>query len=194
MASTSFTDFQTPAIPAAWLNDTNRLVYQLAGDGVNAPTNDSDVRANLGAAKNGANSDITSLTGLTTPLSVAQGGTGETGGAWTSQAVTLTSSGGVLGTSGAVLRFQKIGRTVNFSLVVTILLNGTGSGTLQVTLPWSAAGESSYAGRESQTSGVTIAGTIGAASASMTIVKYDNTYPGANNHRMTLSGVLEVTA
>lgn len=32
-------------------------------------------RANLGAAKSGANSDITSLTGLTTPLSVAQGGT-----------------------------------------------------------------------------------------------------------------------
>ena len=48
MASTTFTDFQTPAIPAAWLNDTNRLVYQLAGDGVNAPTNDSDVRDNLG--------------------------------------------------------------------------------------------------------------------------------------------------
>lgn len=30
------------------------------------------------AAKNGANSDITSLTGLTTPLSIAQGGTGST--------------------------------------------------------------------------------------------------------------------
>jgi hypothetical protein len=33
-------------------------------------------RANLGAAASGANSDITSLTGLTTPLSVGQGGTG----------------------------------------------------------------------------------------------------------------------
>lgn len=33
-------------------------------------------RTNLSAAKSGANSDITSLTGLTTPLSVAQGGTG----------------------------------------------------------------------------------------------------------------------
>lgn len=35
-------------------------------------------RANLGAAASGANSDITSLTGLTTPLSVAQGGTAGT--------------------------------------------------------------------------------------------------------------------
>jgi hypothetical protein len=33
-------------------------------------------RSNLGAAASGANSDITSLSGLTTPLSVAQGGTG----------------------------------------------------------------------------------------------------------------------
>jgi len=36
----------------------------------------TDARTNLSAAKSGANSDITSLSGLTTPLSVAQGGTG----------------------------------------------------------------------------------------------------------------------
>lgn len=35
-----------------------------------------DARTNLSAAKSGANSDITSLTGLTTALSVPQGGTG----------------------------------------------------------------------------------------------------------------------
>ena len=39
----------------------------------------NDVNAN--AAANGANSDITSLTGLTTPLGVAYGGTGTTDGA-----------------------------------------------------------------------------------------------------------------
>lgn len=44
-------------------------------------TDAATARSNLSAAKSGANSDITSLTGLTTPLSVAQGGTG---------AVTLT--------------------------------------------------------------------------------------------------------
>jgi hypothetical protein len=36
-------------------------------------------RGNLVAAKSGANSDITSLTGLTTALSIGQGGTGVTG-------------------------------------------------------------------------------------------------------------------
>ncbi|MDF9617032.1 hypothetical protein P5705_05210 [Pseudomonas entomophila] len=34
------------------------------------------LRTNIGAAKSGANNDITSLTGMTTALSIAQGGTG----------------------------------------------------------------------------------------------------------------------
>jgi hypothetical protein len=43
-------------------------------------TTASGARTNLVAAKSGANSDITSLTGLTTALSEAQGGTGTTTG------------------------------------------------------------------------------------------------------------------
>ena len=48
-------------------------------------------RATLGAAKSGVNGDITSLTGLTTPLSVAQGGTGGN-----TQAASLTALGAAL--------------------------------------------------------------------------------------------------
>ncbi|MBH3308946.1 phage tail protein [Pseudomonas mosselii] len=40
------------------------------------PTDVAALRANIGAAARGANSDITSITGLTTALSIAQGGTG----------------------------------------------------------------------------------------------------------------------
>jgi hypothetical protein len=43
--------------------------------GTNATTA-SNARANLGAAQLGVNNDITSIVGLTTPLSVSQGGTG----------------------------------------------------------------------------------------------------------------------
>jgi hypothetical protein len=42
------------------------------------PTDTAGLRSNIGAAKSGANNDITSITGLTTGLSVAQGGTGAT--------------------------------------------------------------------------------------------------------------------
>lgn len=63
---------------------TKAYVDSIGGDYLLVASNLSDVasattaRSNLSAAKSGANSDITSLTGLTTALSVAQGGTGAT--------------------------------------------------------------------------------------------------------------------
>lgn len=48
------------------------------GDALFTAANAAAGRSTLGAAASGANSDITSLSGLTTPLSVAQGGTGAT--------------------------------------------------------------------------------------------------------------------
>ncbi|WCO82116.1 hypothetical protein vBPpSSYP_134 [Pseudomonas phage vB_PpS_SYP] len=42
------------------------------------PTDTAGLRSNIGAAKSGANNDITSIAGLTTALSVSQGGTGGT--------------------------------------------------------------------------------------------------------------------
>lgn len=49
-------------------------------DGGTGASTAANARTNLGAAASGANSDITSITGLTTPLSVAQGGTGSAAG------------------------------------------------------------------------------------------------------------------
>jgi len=63
--ATTLTQVNT-AIATALLKASN------LSDVANATT----ARGNLTAAKSGANSDITSLTGLTTPLTVAQGGTG----------------------------------------------------------------------------------------------------------------------
>jgi hypothetical protein len=56
---------------------TFNVPVPVASGGTNS-TNATDARTALSAAKLGANSDITSLTGLTTPLSAAQGGTGLT--------------------------------------------------------------------------------------------------------------------
>ena len=73
-----------PAYPFNLLNGTIADATQVMADF------DSVKNAvNSGAAANGANSDITSLTGLTTPLSIAQGGTG-----------TATPGSGVAGTVG----------------------------------------------------------------------------------------------
>lgn len=60
-------------------------VLGVAEGGTGAATS-AGARSSLGAASSGANSDITSLSGLSTPLSVGQGGTGanSAGGARTS--------------------------------------------------------------------------------------------------------------
>lgn len=47
-------------------------------DGGTGASSAFSARANLGAAASGANSDITSISGLTTALSIGQGGTGQT--------------------------------------------------------------------------------------------------------------------
>ena len=61
--------------------------------GTSSGTNTGDqTRAGLGAAASGANSDITSLTGLTTPLSIAQGGTGSTTAATARTALGVTQT------------------------------------------------------------------------------------------------------
>jgi hypothetical protein len=54
-------------------NVTGTVAVANGGTGAGTP---SGARANLGAASSGDNSDITSLLGLTTPLSISQGGTG----------------------------------------------------------------------------------------------------------------------
>ena len=57
-------------------------------DGGTGASTAANARTNLSAASSGANSDITSITGLTTPLTVAQGGIG---------AATLTANNVLLG-------------------------------------------------------------------------------------------------
>lgn len=57
------------------INDLSISAPLALAQGGTAATTATQARANLGAAKTGANSDITSLAGLTAALSIAQGGT-----------------------------------------------------------------------------------------------------------------------
>ena len=74
----------------------------IVGDGTTDPVAESGAtaRTSLGAAALGANSDITSITGLTTDLTVAQGGTGA--GTFTDGGILLGSGTGAV-TAMAVL-------------------------------------------------------------------------------------------
>lgn len=100
----------------------------LAADNLSDLPNPSAARVNIGAAKSGANADITSLSGLTTPLPISEGGTGTTtpaaalaalGGASVASVPTDTSqltngAGFVTATTAPVRSVQ--GRTGNVTL------------------------------------------------------------------------------
>ena len=92
------------------------------GIGIFTAVNAATARASIGAAASGANSDITSLSALTTPLSVSQGGTGQT---------TYTNGQLLIGnTTGNTLTKSTL--TAGTGITVT---NSTGSITIANTGP-----------------------------------------------------------
>lgn len=90
----------------------------LAANNLSDVANPATARGNLSAAKSGANSDIASLGGLTTPLSVAQGGTGTAtpglvagsnvtiSGTWPNQTIASSGGGGGGSPSGSANDIQ----------------------------------------------------------------------------------------
>lgn len=101
----------------------------IAGGGTGAETA-SAARTNLGAATSGANSDITSLTGLTTALSTSQGGTALT---------SFTSGGAMYATSTSALTTGTLpvssGGTGATSLTANNVLLGNGTSAPQTVAP-----------------------------------------------------------
>jgi hypothetical protein len=119
-------------------------------------TTASGARTNLSAAASGANSDITSITGLTTPLTVAQGGTGAatiTGivkGSGTSalSAATAGTDYAAIGTASTWTASQRGTVTTDndgsFSMAVTNNFLCTPTGTFALTFTNITAGQSGY--------------------------------------------------
>jgi hypothetical protein len=86
-SGTTLAETDIPNLSAAKIT-SGTIPVSLGGTGGATATT---ARTSLGAAASGANSDITSLSGLTTPLSIAQGGTGSA----TAQPYTVLAGPGV---------------------------------------------------------------------------------------------------
>jgi hypothetical protein len=112
-------------------------------------TTATDARTALSAAKSGANSDITSITGLTTPLTTAQGGTGTASTTFANLTTNVTgtlpvANGGTNQTSytdGQLL----IGNTTGNTLTKATLTAGSGitvtNGSGAITIAASGGGQ-----------------------------------------------------
>jgi hypothetical protein len=141
-ASPTFTGtvtIPTVAISAGTITGITDLAVADGGTGASTAAN---ARTNLSAASSGANSDITSITGLTTALAPSQGGTGAT---------TLTANNVVLGNGTSAVQFVAPGTSGN-----VLVSNGT---------TWTSGGAgvtSAVAGN-----GIAVSGATGAVTISL---------------------------
>ena len=120
-------------------------------DAIVTATTGASVRTTISAAASGANSDITSLTGLTTPLSVAQGGTAGTTAA-TARASLLNS---YAGNAGKVF-------ALNSGATDTEWIAASGAGTVTSVNASGASTGLTFSGGPITASGtLTMAGTLG---------------------------------
>jgi hypothetical protein len=140
------------------------------GTGASTATN---ARTNLSAAKSGANSDITSITGLTTALTVAQGGTG---------LATLTANAVILGNGTSAV--QAISPLTSGNVLTS---NGT---TWTSTAPASAGVTSVATGNGLSGGTITSTGTLTIAAPSLhSIGSYAVLYKSTNSRLFVSSTI-----
>lgn len=125
-------------------------------------------------------------------LPVANGGTGDSGTAWTAFTPVVTATAGTFTTATATMRYKTIGKTLFFSGVLTITTVGTASGYPLMTLPVAAqaAGGIVAIGREGAVTGKTVVGFLPGAS-SLELIYYDNSSPIVAGSSFPFSGRYE---
>lgn len=126
-ASEAATTLANALVKTNNLSDVSNAATALSNiDGMAKSANLSDVahaataRGNISAAQSGANSDITSLAGLTTALSIAQGGTGDT---------TAAGARAALGAAATATDLSQFASTSSAQLA-SVMSDETGTGKL----------------------------------------------------------------
>jgi hypothetical protein len=156
---------------------------------------DTNINLQLSAKGSGAVKAATAsvLDNSTTVATTAYVDRASPQGAWTSYTPTIAPQTGAFTSASATGSYRQVGKTVYVYANITITTNGTGSGFITFTLPVSSPTASTVGcGREINSTGVALSVTFTASASTASIVKYDNTYPGADGYVLTVSGIYEI--
>jgi len=102
---------------------------------------------------------------------------------------TVTSGSGSLTSYTASGYYTKVGRHVHATIVISITNNGTGAGSIAATLPFTAASGPLWvgSGRENASTGNMLQGILASGGSAVTILAYNNTYPGGTGAQLVLT-------
>jgi hypothetical protein len=114
---------------------------------------------------------------------------GTTGNAYTAWTPTVSSSAGTITTKSGAGVFTRVGKTVHLRAVLSIVTNGTGSGSISFTLPVTAINTFAAvgAGRENNVTGKMLQVYLAGSTTIASVVNFDNTYPAANGTSLLVS-------
>jgi len=143
---------------------TPKSIVDAKGDLIAATANDTPARLAVGGNGTYLVADSSASTGLKWET-----------GTWTSYTPTLSTQGGSLTSASATGAYNKIGKTVWFTIAITITTAGTGTGFIRATLPSTPNG--AFVGTSQNVNITGIAGScnIPNGDASVYIAEYDNT-------------------
>jgi hypothetical protein len=110
-------------------------------------------------------------------------------GPWTAYTPTITATSGTFTTVSATGRYLVIGKLTCVRVVVSITTNGTAAGSVNASLPNTANGNAVLSGRENNITGKMLQGPI--SGSTLSILNYDNTYPGGSGYSLIVSGCYE---
>ena len=110
---------------------------------------------------------------------------------WTAYTPTVTAGVGTLTTVASSGRYRKIGRTVFYSMSITITTNGTGAAYIQATLPSTVTSQGNHASVGKGHTNKELSGLAAASTNALVIQFYDGTYPGADGAIIVMQGTYE---
>lgn len=109
---------------------------------------------------------------------------------------TVTAGSGTFTTVSASGRYKRIlGKTIVFSLRITITTNNTAAGYVQTALPVACANIGWYqqaVGAETSVTSKQLKVNLQSNSTNMFITNYDGTYPGGSGYTLDISGMYEI--